>query len=801
MREDFFRDAGGGGEVGDLGVGDFEDGGGLCGERVKGGVDVEPIDGAGGEGGGALGSAGGPEVDVGAAVVVGEVELGDAGAEELDDLCDGLVGRARNSEVRVGYVEADAAGIEVAHAQDFKQVLGRGDGVREVFEQQLYAQRCGEGFEVLDGGEGVLEGVFGPLVALRKAEVQDAGGGGDGLGQLQRALDFFHGVDAPGLVCGDEVERRRGVAGEVLVGGEGGMERGGDATVAEPCGELAGLLAVGVIDVVARGEELDDGGAGSGERVKVRGGEALRVEEPGREAEDHCVNRVPRAGVQVRMMGMDQVQGGFRRDLLVLCVCSLPLLLVHFWIGDGYGFHRDELQFLSDARHLDWGFTAYPPMTALLGRLSVALFGISPQVFRLPAALVNMVSVVLAGLVARELGGARIAQVLAALAMLPLGLAFGSVLQYNTPDLLAWMIVLLFTTRVLATGDGRNWLGAGLGIGLGVQSKYSIAFLAASLLVGLITLPSDRRWFSSRWFWYGIVVATVVAAPNLIWLAIHGFITLKMETYIHARDVRLGRADGYFTDQLKYTLLALPLAVAGMFWLVRNARFRLLTLFYVGPFVLFALAKGRGYYLLPAYPVLYSAGAVAFERWAAGLRTGMRAGAQGMVFGAMLVDAIAVSGIFLPMFAPGSAAFAHQVKSSSDLADEVGWPEFVQQVAAVRDGLAPGERERLAVLANNYGEAGALELYGPQYGLPGPISSTNSFHARGYGAFEPENVIVVGDDLDNQLKNFEACRVAARVVIPYGVWNEEARDHQVILVCRHLRGSWPAVWAKSQEFG
>lgn len=300
---------------------------------------------------------------------------------------------------------------------------------------------------------------------------------------------------------------------------------------------------------------------------------------------------------------MDQAKGGLRNDLLVLCLCAAPLLAVHFWVGNGYGFHRDELQFLSDARHLDWGFTAYPPMTAVLGRMAVGLFGISPQVLRLPAALVNMVSMVLAGLVARELGGRRAAQVLAAVAMLPLALAFGSVLQYNTPDLLAWMVVLLFTARVLGTGDGRNWLGVGLGIGLGVESKYSIAFLAMSLLVGLIAMRSERHWFRSRWFWYGLGVATVIAGPNLIWLVAHGFITVRMETFIHARDVRLGRAEGYFTDQIKYTMLALPLAIAGFVWLVRSKRFRLLTVFFVGPLVLFALAKGRGYYLLPAYPV------------------------------------------------------------------------------------------------------------------------------------------------------------------------------------------------------
>ncbi len=498
---------------------------------------------------------------------------------------------------------------------------------------------------------------------------------------------------------------------------------------------------------------------------------------------------------------MDEVRGSLRGSLLLLGGCALPVAVVLLVLGNGYGFHQDELQFLSDARHLAWGFVAYPPLTSFAGRVAIALFGISPQVFRLPAVLVNVASMILTGLVARELGGGRAAQVLALLTVAPLGLAFGSVLQYNTFDLLAWMLVVLFTTRVLRTGDERNWLGAGVGVGLGVLSKYSIAFLVLSLLAGLVALPSQRHHLRSRWFFLGVATATIVAAPNLVWLLTHGFVTLRMESFIHARDVRLGRADGYFTDQMKYTMLALPLAVAGLLRQLRSERFRLLSFVYVGPFCLFALARGRGYYLLPAYPVLYAAGAVALEGLLEGRRVAWRVAVRGVVYAAMLADAAAIGGVFLPMWHPGSAGWAWQMKNNDDMPREVGWPEFVRQVAAVRDGLSPEERARLGVLANNYGEAGALELYGPGYGLPQVISSANSFHARGYGAFEPETVIVTGGTLQDQLKNFAECRVAASVVLPFGVRSDETEDHPDILVCRHLKGSWPEVWAKSQEFG
>jgi Dolichyl-phosphate-mannose-protein mannosyltransferase len=490
-----------------------------------------------------------------------------------------------------------------------------------------------------------------------------------------------------------------------------------------------------------------------------------------------------------------------RSDAAFLGAFAAIILVVHFALGEGYGFHRDELQFLDDARHLAFGFVAYPPLTSFCGRIAIALFGISPQVLRLPAAIVNTISLILAGLIARELGGKRIAQLITLCATLGLALAFSSVLQYNTFDLLAWSLIVFFTVRLLRTGDERNWIGVGAGIGIGVLSKYSIAMPVASLLAALLLMPSQRHHLRSRWFWYGALTAAIIAAPNLIWLVRHHFITLKMESFIHARDVRHGRAKGYYSDQLKFTLFAFPLAVAGLISLLRSQRFRLLSALYIGPFLLFALVKGRGYYLMPAYPVLFAAGAVALERILAARPKGFRIAARTVVIVALLAGTAAVSWAFLPMFQPNSAGWNWQMKNSSDMRDEIGWPEFVAQVAAVRDTLPPEDRARLAIIAHNYGEAGALALYGPQYNLPTPIGGTNSFHDRGYGPYEPDTVIVTGTDLEDQLHSFATCTVAAHVQMPYNIQNEESADHPEILVCRQLLLPWPVAWARSQEFG
>ena len=509
-------------------------------------------------------------------------------------------------------------------------------------------------------------------------------------------------------------------------------------------------------------------------------------------------------------MQIELWEKSFRREALWLLIFAALLLLpVHFLMGNGYGFHRDELQFLDDARHLHWGFAAYPPMTSFCGRIAIALFGISPQVLRLPAALLNVVSLLLVGLTARELGGRRLGQVFAMLAAFPAALAFSSVLQYNTPDMLAWCLLVFSTARVLRTSDERWWLISGVGAGLGVLSKYTIALTVLSLLIGLVLLPSARRHLRSRWFWYGALIAAAIAAPNLLWLARHGFLTLRMEHAIHLRDVRLGRARGFLLDQFRCTLLALPLAVAGLVSLLRSSRFRLLASFYLGPFALLLLMKGRGYYLLPAYPVLYAAGAVvletALDRWQSRSllrqtsREGPRPAMAAIVCCSLLTGAALVAWAYLPVWPVRSAAWTWQMRHNEDMANEVGWLEIAGQVAAVRDGLSPAERNGYAVLADNFGDAGAIALYGPKFGLPVPISPVNSFYDRGYG-LPQETVIVVGSRLRDE-HNFQSCRVAGHVVLPDGVHNEETDEHPEILVCHHLLLPWAEAWKEARRFG
>ena len=490
-------------------------------------------------------------------------------------------------------------------------------------------------------------------------------------------------------------------------------------------------------------------------------------------------------------------------DLAILLYLATATVIVHAFTGRQYGFHRDELATLEDARHLALGYVAYPPVTPFFGRLSLALFGTSLSGFRFFAAVAESLAVVLTGLMARELGGTRWAQLIAATAALPFCLVGGSVMQYVSFDYLGWVLTAYFTLRLLKSNDPRWWIAIGGSIGFGMLSKYSMPFLVAGLVVGVLT-TDVRRHLKSRWLWCGVVVSLLIFLPNLLWQVQHNFISIDFLQHIHARDVRQGRADGFLPGQLKLTLLAAPLWIAGLYFYLFSAKgkpYRTLGWMYVVPLLIFVVAKGRFYYLAPAYPMLYASGSVLLERWLQTLRASTAAILRRLVWTALAMDIAIMAAITLPVAPVNSAWFKVANEANGDFREEIGWPELVETVAHIRDSLPAEDRARMGILTTNYGEAGAVNLYGPQYGLPHAISGVNSFWEKGYGDPPPEIVIVLGMSLESVDKKFAACQLAAHSWNRFQVQNEETAEHPDIFVCRGLLQSWPDFWKQFRHFG
>lgn len=469
-------------------------------------------------------------------------------------------------------------------------------------------------------------------------------------------------------------------------------------------------------------------------------------------------------------------------------------LLFHLWSNGLYGFHRDELATLDDARHLAWGYVAYPPLTPFLGRIELALFGATPAGFRFLASLAQAIAIVVTAMMAKRLGGGRAAQWIAALAVAiaPISLAASALFQYVAFDFLWWVLIAYFVVRLVESDDPRWWMAIGTVIGLGALTKYTIAFCIAGIVAGVLATDL-RRHLRSRWLWIGAAISIAIALPHLLWEASHGFVTLDFVRHVHARDLRIGRTQDFLLDQLRVASnpVTLPLWIVGLIAVLQSPRFRILAWMALVPFALFFLAQGRGYYTGPLYPVLFAAGSVIVEQLVEG-RGRVAYAAVALLF----VIGCAVVPIAVPL-APASTRFFKVASSiNNDLREEIGWPEMAREVDRIRGSLSPEERRHSAALCANYGEAGAISLYGSTPVLSG----VNSFWARAYGDPPPRTVIALGFDRTMLERHFAEVTLAGRIPNPYDLENEESEQPE-IYVCRGLREPWPRFWRRIRSFG
>lgn len=492
-----------------------------------------------------------------------------------------------------------------------------------------------------------------------------------------------------------------------------------------------------------------------------------------------------------------------RRDLLLLCTIALADALLHIATNGRYGFNRDELQFLTDARHLAWGYVAYPPLTPFIQHIAVALFGLSLVGLRLFSVIAQAVALLVTGLMARDLGGARAAQVTAALAIAlsPVPMIEGTEFEYNTFEYLFWVLIAWFVIRLLKSGEPRWWIAIGGAAGLGLMTKYNILFYLAGVLAGVV-FTSARRYLKSSWFWAGITLTFLIVLPNLLWQMHNHFISYDFLRQIHARDLRIGRGDQFLKDQIKFciNIVATPLAIAGLIFFLCNARYRMLAWMYAVPVAILILAKGRGYYTGGAYPMLLAAGSVACAQMLKTLpRTASRAIATIFFLGLAGVGAYTMATV-IP-FASSGPLRDFALANNSGLREEFGWEELVRTVASIRDSLTPEQQAHLGITTGNYGEYGAIQILGAAYHLPSPIGTKNSEWLRGYPTPQPTTIIALGLNAEQANTLFTGCKWAGHNGNSLGVPNEESEDDPDIFVCGPPRDPWPVFWKKHRDFG
>ncbi len=492
-------------------------------------------------------------------------------------------------------------------------------------------------------------------------------------------------------------------------------------------------------------------------------------------------------------------------DINVLWLLGLALFLLHMFTNHQYGFHQDEMVILDNANHLAWGYIEYPPLVPFLARIELTLFGLSLVSARTVAALTFGLVLVLTGLMARELGARRPAQILAALAasIAPFALIQGSLIQYVTIDFL-WVVLLAYLViRLLKSEDPRWWIPIGVVIGLGMMTKYTMAMTVAGL-VGGVLLTGARRYLRSPWLWGGVAISLLIFLPNLIWQIQHDFISLDFLSSIHARDVEIGRAASYVPEQFfsSASISAIPFWIAGLYFYFFRAdgkRYRMLGWMYVLLFLIYLVSQGRAYYLAPAYPMLIAAGAFVWQGWLERLSAQTVRLVQGITWTGIAVGAILGAALALPIAPINSPLWNITSEVHDTFTEQIGWHEMIATVGGIYADLPEDEKTRAGILTGENDEASALNLYGSKYGLPTAISGSDTFWLRGYGNPPPETVILVGYYPDEVDSNFEQCEAAGTITNPYGVEND-LRDPPTIYLCRQPRWSWPELWNRVKRY-
>ncbi|MGE5461822.1 MAG: ArnT family glycosyltransferase [Syntrophothermus sp.] len=509
-------------------------------------------------------------------------------------------------------------------------------------------------------------------------------------------------------------------------------------------------------------------------------------------------------------------------DTAILVWMAMASILLHCLFNNQYGFHRDELNFIEDGRHLAWGYVDCSPFTPFVAHIAETLFGTSLVGIRFFPAVSQGLVLILTGLMVRRMGGSRWAQVIAASAAVLSGVSLsqGSIFMYVSFDLLWWVVVAYGVISLLKTNDPRWWLLIGAGMGLGMLTKLTMSFLVAGVVAGVLFTPA-RRYLKSPWLWVGAVVAIMIFLPNLLWMAQHDFITLQKLSFIHTRDVGDGYYKMFLPEQLYSAAnpLAVYLWVLGLYFFWRCSgssgqpsetdgpkqsafpHYRPLVWMYAVPLALFLAMRGRGYYLAPAYPMLIAGGAYYVGEQVRHWTTADRDARYSWLYYSLVISGLIVASMSMPVVPVNSFWWKIGDSTHALFRDEIGWPEMVRTVASIRDKVQPEERQHLGILASNYGEAGAINVYGPAYHLPHAISGMDSYWLWGYGDPPPETVIVVGMTQLDASSLFETCSVVGTTANPYGIQNIESLYFPDILLCRHLRQPWEQFWKTFLSYG
>lgn len=452
----------------------------------------------------------------------------------------------------------------------------------------------------------------------------------------------------------------------------------------------------------------------------------------------------------------------FGDGIAMVWLIAFADFLFHLYFNNRYGYFRDEFDYIACARHLAWGYVDQPPLIPFLTRISLAVLGDSLRAVRFIPALATSLLVVQSAYIVRELGGKRFAMLLSAIIIVfaPQYSSNGSLLGTNCLEPNLWMGCAYFVILAVRRSQPRYWLWVGVMAGIGMEEKYSIALFVFGIVVGLL-LTEHRRVFLNKWIWIGGSAAFLIFLPNLLWNMHYDWPFLQLMHNIRAegRDVVLSFGQYFLQEMLLVGPLAAPIWIAGLIALFVSPRlkaYRVLGWSFLVCYSVFFILHGKIYYLAPIYPMLIAAGAVVVESCL------NRPGLKRAIATTLAVSGVCTIPITVPVLSPdGFLAYTKKLPFKLPVmehsharaalpqwySDQFGWKEIVEETAIAWNQLTPDERKDKAcgIFAQDYGQAGAIDFLGRQYGLPQSLSGHQTWFLWGPRGYSGNCMIVLDD--------------------------------------------------------
>ena len=511
-------------------------------------------------------------------------------------------------------------------------------------------------------------------------------------------------------------------------------------------------------------------------------------------------------------MEIPRNRSSYRQNPLTVAFAVATVKIFLFILaGDEYGYFRDELYFLACADRLALGYPDHAPLSVFLTDFSRRIFGDSLYAIRLFPMLAGVLKIVITGLLVREFGGGRFATLVACVCVLvaPVYLAMDNLLAMNAYEAVFWMGCVLAYVWAVKRENPRYLLMFGAFAGLGLMNKHSLVFFGIAFVAAII-LTQDRKFFTNKYLWLGGLLAFLLFLPNLVWQTQNDWATLELLQNVQKTGKNVVLAPHEFVFQQMFIMLPFTALVwiAGVWYLLfdkNGKRFRALGIAYFVTLALMILLKAKHYYLAPVYPMLFAAGGVFWESLLSRLPRGKYALPVLLLIGGAVFAPAAMPLLPVEKFiayqnalgiAPPKTEVGHEGVLPQHFGDMFGWEEMAAKTAEVYHSLPPSERERAAIFAGNYGEAGAIDLFGAQYNLPKAISAHQSYYLWGHRGYDGGVMILLGGNRSEAEKNCQSVEERSRVGHPLGM----AEENFDILICRGLKEPLPELWKKIKNW-